>query len=274
MHPGAEGLHRRGARAGDVEPVGVVVHGGVAVGCAGVHLHESSCGDEHSGKFDVLTGHPQRADHDGRVPHGLFDGAVGQVGMCTQQGPLVGMLAQHLYRGGDLVAGGVGAGRQQAGREHSQFVGTEPVTVLLGADEVREEIVGEVVAATGDHVIDVVVEGLPGGQDRGLVFGDVPVEGVHEVVDPDRQLLPVLGRGAEQRADDRGRVLPRDVGHDVAVATCDLAVDQIADDVDDGGAQAFDGAAAECCGNQSTQAGVLGAVDADDRRADPVPHRA
>ena len=64
VHPGAERLHRRGVLTGDVEAVGIVVHGGIAVGRAGVDLQESSCGEQHSGEFDVLTGHPQRADDD------------------------------------------------------------------------------------------------------------------------------------------------------------------------------------------------------------------
>jgi hypothetical protein len=39
--------------------------------------------------------------------------------MVGQQCPLVGVVAQDLHRGGQLIAGGVGAGGEQDAREHA-----------------------------------------------------------------------------------------------------------------------------------------------------------
>ena len=46
-----------------------------------------------------------------------------EFGMLGEQRPLVGVIAQDLHRGGQLVAGGVGAGAEQAGGEHAELVG-------------------------------------------------------------------------------------------------------------------------------------------------------
>ena len=54
-----------------------------------------------------------------------------------------------------------------------------------------------------------------------------------DVIGPVGEQLPVLGGGAEQRADDRHRVLPGDVGDHVAVARAGQRIDEFADDLDD-----------------------------------------
>ena len=68
------------------------------------------------------------------------------------------MLAQHLHRGGHLIAGGVRPRQQQAARQHAQFGGAEAIAVVLGANQVGKQVVGEAVSPAGDHVVDVVVE--------------------------------------------------------------------------------------------------------------------
>ena len=188
-----------------------------------------------------------------------------QLGMLGQQGPLVGVIAQHLHRGGELVAGGVGAGHQQAAREHEQFVVGEAVAVVFGADQLGDQVVGEVVAPVGDHVVEVGVERLPGPQDVGRVVGDVPVEGLEDVVGPVREQLPVLAGGAEQRADDRDRVLAGDVGDHVAAARGGERVDQLGDHLDDRGAQPRGRPGGERLGHESAQPVVFGTVEADDQ---------
>jgi hypothetical protein len=47
------------------------------------------------------------------------------------------VLAEHLHRSGDLIAGGVCSREQQPAGEHPQFGGIEAISVILGADQVR-----------------------------------------------------------------------------------------------------------------------------------------
>jgi len=54
----------------------------------------------------------------------------------------VGMIAEHLDRGRELVARRIGARHQQCRREREQFVVAQSVAVDLGAHHVREQVVG------------------------------------------------------------------------------------------------------------------------------------
>ena len=117
--------------------------------------------------------------------------------MLSQQRPLVGVIAEHLHRGGELVSSGVRAGNQQTHDQHAQLVGVEPVAFVFGADQLGDQIVGQRAAAVSDHIVDVVVDGLPCRQDGIRLIGDVPAEDLEDVVGPFREQLPVHGRCAE-----------------------------------------------------------------------------
>ena len=56
VHAAAEGRYRRGRLAGDVQVVGTVVDGRVAVGGRGVGEDERARRDEDAAEFDVLDG--------------------------------------------------------------------------------------------------------------------------------------------------------------------------------------------------------------------------
>jgi hypothetical protein len=73
----------------------------------------------------------------------------------------------------------------------------EAVAVVLGADQLGDQVVGEGVAPVSDHVVEVGVERLPGGQDDGRVVGDVPAEELEDVVGLVREQLPVFAGCAE-----------------------------------------------------------------------------
>ena len=109
------------------------------------------------------------------------------------------MLAEHLHGCGHLVAGGVCPREQQAACKHAQFFGIESIPVILGADQVGEQIIGQAVPATGDHVVDVVVELSPCPHDGGLELPDVggEAEGFEDVVSPRREPLPVFAGRTE-----------------------------------------------------------------------------
>ena len=105
----------------------------------------------------------------------------------------------------------------------------------------------------GDHVVDVVVELAPGPHDGGLERADVggEAERLEDVVGPRREPLPVFARRAEQCADDRDRVGPREVGDDVTVALVGDLVDQTAHHVDHGVVQARNRSRGERLGAQT-----------------------
>ncbi len=105
------------------------------------------------------------------VAHGLVDGGHRQAGLVPQQLPLIRVIAEDLDGGGDLVACGVGACQQESGDEHAQLFGVESITVVLGTNEVGEQVVGQGVATSGDHVVDVIVEFAPGAHHVGHVVG-------------------------------------------------------------------------------------------------------
>ena len=146
------------ARAGDVEAVGVVVDGGIAVGGGGVGHHVRAGGDHDAVEFDVLDSLADGAENDRAMAHELLDGLRRELGMLGQQRPLVGVVAELLHGGGHLIAGGVGACDQQAFGEHAELVGGESIAVVFGADQLGDQVVGQVVASPGDHLVDVGVE--------------------------------------------------------------------------------------------------------------------
>ena len=174
-------------------------------------------------------------------------------GCSPEQLPLIGVLAEHLHRRGHLIAGGVRSRQQQAAREHPQFGGIEAVPVVLGADQVGEQVIGQGVPAMGDHVVDVVVEFAPGPHDGGLELSNVggEGEGFEDVVRPRRELLPVFAGRAEQRADDGDGVGPREVGDDVTAPGIDDLVDEIVHHADHRLMQARNRSGGERLGTQT-----------------------
>src|SRR6202042_2752200 len=107
----------------------------------------------------------------------FLDRIGGQLRVLGQERPLVGVITEHLHRGGELVSSGVGAGNQQTHDQHAQLVGVEPIAVVFGADQIGDQVVGQGVAAVSDHIVDVVVNGLPCRQNGLRLIGDIPAEG-------------------------------------------------------------------------------------------------
>lgn len=97
------------------------------------------------------------------------------------------------------------------------------------------------------------------------------IEDLEDIVGPVGEQLPILRRGAEQRADDRDRVLAGDLGDDLAASGPGVAVDKLVDHVDDHRAQSLGGAGGEGFGHQSPQPVVCGAIEADQVLGDAVP---
>ena len=80
---------------------------------------------------------------DRRVAQEFLDGRGANSGRLRQQLPLVRVVGQHLHCGGQLVAGGVGAGVKQDHGEVDKLVVGQPVAVVLCADQLGDQIVGQ-----------------------------------------------------------------------------------------------------------------------------------
>ena len=147
----------------------------------------------------------------------------------------------------------------------------EAVTVVFGANQLGDQIVGQRVTALGHHAVHVGVELPTGSQDHRLVLGDVPGEQFEDVVGPVGEQLPVLAGSAQQRADDRDRVGPGDVGDHVAAARAGVgSINSVMTSVIVV-AQPGGGTGREGFGHQSAKPGVLGAVAAEQALDGPVP---
>ena len=247
---------------------------GIAVGRKGIDEHHRCGREEDAGELHLFGHDAQCAAGDRGVAHGLLDGAGRQLGVLGQQRPLVGMVDEDVDGCGELVAGGVGARQQQSGGEHAQFVGVEAVAVVLGPDEVGQQIVGQRVPPVGDHVVDVGVEFAPGVHDERFVDAvGIEGEGGEDVVGPQCELLPVFAGRAEQRADDRNGIGPGDVGDDVATALGGNMIDEVVDDLDDDVVQACARAGGEGLGHQAAQPAVRVALEAQQAVDELVPQR-
>ncbi len=161
-------------------------------------------------------------------------------------------------------------------RQHAQLGGVEAVALVPGADQVGEQVVGQVVPAARHHLVDVVVELAPRAHHDRLDLAQVDgeAERLEHVVGPRREPPPVLARRAEQRADDRHGVGAGDVGDDVAATRRGYPVDQLVHHGGHGVVQAGDSARGERLGAQAAQSMVRVALQAQQAVGDLVPQRA
>ena len=126
-------------------------------------------------------------------------------------------------------------------------------------------------APPSNHLLEVVVEGLPGVEDDGLVGDEIPVEELLDVVGPVGDQLPVLARCAQQCADDRSRERFGDIGHDVAAAVARVRVEQFGDDLDDQLLQTRDGTRGERLGDKTALSVMPLALHGQNQTGDPLP---
>ena len=74
------------------------------------------------------------------------------------------------------MTGGVGAGADRATASDSNSSWSSFFAVVFAADQLGDQVVGQRAAPASDHVLEVVVEGLKGVEDAGLVGGEIPVK--------------------------------------------------------------------------------------------------
>ncbi|CAB4590509.1 unannotated protein [freshwater metagenome] len=102
-----------------------------------------------------LAGHPRRR---GVCSHDLFDGLVRKVGVRREQLPLTGVLHHRLHREPKLVSRRVHSTKDEEAQRIAEFVITQTVSVAIGFDELRHQIVARVRLAIGDESLRVSIE--------------------------------------------------------------------------------------------------------------------
>ena len=163
-----------------------------------------------SGVEDVRTCRPMTAAHlttstddargaegDWGMTHRLLDRVGCQLRMLAQQRPLVGMIAPAPAPRRPTDGGWFRCRRSGgAAASDEQLVVGEAVAVVFGADQLRDQVVGEATAAgrrscrRGRHPVPP-----RRAQDDRLILGDGEVETLEDVLGPVREPLPVRGGG-------------------------------------------------------------------------------
>ncbi len=130
-------------------------------------------------------------------------------------------------------------------RRAEQLLLTEPVAVLLGLDEGRQEIVAQRPAPPLDEANEIFKEGIAGRLDAHLLVGRderIGIDARRELGRPGRKRRVVLRWNAQELADDHDRERVREVGHDVhptVAAGFDL-VEPLVDDLLDADPEPLD----------------------------------
>jgi hypothetical protein len=210
--------------AGDVEPFGILVSVGIAIGGGRVDDEARARAEQDSVEDHIFDPNADGGKGRQRVAHDLLDGLWSKFGMLCQQGPLIGVIDKDLNRSCQLVARGVGAREEKDSDEVEDFAAGEPVAIVLCADELRDQVVGECSAAALDQVVEVGVELLPRGQDCRCVGGGVGSKGLADASQAVGEQLPVPAGYTKCRADDRNGIRPGDVDDDITAALVNVAV--------------------------------------------------
>ncbi len=218
--------------------------------------------------LDRLAQHPRREGRDRLVAQRLLRRPGSHpLRVLAQRRPLVRSLGEEAERVGELALRGVHPADEHVEHEVLQLHPGEPVALLLGRDQRRDQVVGGRAAPPldqrpdpgvelGDLVVDRGELGLVGERDR-----------VELALDPHRpvvQAVGVLGRGAHHRRDHAGRVGPGDGLDQVAAPGRGDVLPELGEDLAHRRAPAVGRAGRERRVEQAPQAAVVGAVDVDD----------
>ena len=165
--------------------------------------------------------------------------------------------------GGRLVAGDH---HEEQEAEHF-FVG-QTVTVDLGLQERRGEVVGEPLTTVGDHLV-VIDHQVDGGLDSGLRNIVDTILAMHDPVSHGPDAVPVLERDTHQLGDDVHRQLAREVRDEVdcfaPASPVHHCVEMLDGELGDPWLELTDSARREAFRHQCAQAQVCGVVHREER---------
>ena len=267
MGAAAEGEVFLGVGPADVEAVGARAPVGlVAVRRGQAAHHEHALLDGLAAHLDLPQRDAARHLHGRVVAEELLDGAAVQRRVGAQALELVGVAEEGEGAVADEVHGRLVAGDVEEHHLLEELLVREHVAVLLGGEQAREKIVGQVVPLPLDDVEHELAH-LGGGVEDGaheVGVGD-GLQGADERARPLPELLAV-GRGhAQHLGDDGERQGEGVVGHELHVPGVGRPVERLVHQLLDTRAQVLDAAGGEGLGDELAQAGVVGRV--------PVEHR-
>ena len=153
-------------------------------------------------------------------------------------------------------------------QEHlvDQLFFAQPVALVFGREQPRQQVVGGMVALPGQDVLHMG-EHVVGGGERSLdlLRAEDRIERLRERVRPAAHLVPVAVGHAEHLRDDRERQGEREVADDVGLILGRHRVQRGVDELLDPRPQLVDHLRREGLRHQPAQAGVVGWVDVEDR---------
>ena len=176
------------------------------------------------------------------------------------------MAEQRKRRVADQVHGRLVA--RDVEQEHlvDELLFAEPVALVFGREQSRQQVVGRMVALPSQHVLHMG-EHVVGGGERGLdlLGAEDRVERLRERVRPAAHLVPVAVGHAEHLRDDRERQGEREVADDVGYISRRHLLQRVVDERLDPRPKLVDHLRREGLRHQPAQAGVVGWVDVEDR---------
>ena len=146
-------------RASDVEAIRIGEPGRVAVGGREHAPHLRVLAQHDAAELDVGVQDARGQDDRPVEAQALLDRARDQLGLRAQPRELGRdgrMSCAHAVA--DEPDGGLEAGDEEADRLRQQLERVEPVAGFLGADQRAQEVVGQMVAALGDQLLEVAGE--------------------------------------------------------------------------------------------------------------------
>ena len=191
----------------DVELLGRGQALAVAVGTEGGDHHDRVLGERDVAVDDVLEHDPAVERDDRLVAHDLLDGLRHELGALAQQRPLVGMLGEQPDPVSELALRRVDAADEHVEHEVDQLVVAQPIALVAGGDERRDEVVAGRPAPVREHLARPRVELLAGSLDAFALGQQArPVELTLDPVGPFVQARGVGQRRAHDRGDRQRRI--------------------------------------------------------------------
>ena len=202
----------------DVERLGIALHA-VAITRKRADHHDAVGREGDPAVLHLLVEKPRGERRDRLVAEQLLHRRRRQLRPLGEQRPLVRVLREHAQPVGELRLRRVHAADEHVQHEVHALGVVEPVALVRGRDQGRDEVVAGIVAAALDQSSRPLVELRTGSLERlALVREAVRVELALDQVRPLVQLRRVVERRAHHGRDRERRVRLREVADELAAA--------------------------------------------------------
>jgi hypothetical protein len=193
-------------RPPDLECVRVRESGRIVVGRGQPDQHGLAARDDRAADLHVLLGEARQRRLQGTpVAQHLLDGCRRQAGIGLEAGQLLRVGQQREDAAGDQVDRRDVAGEEEDEDHRQELVLVEPVAVLLGVDELADQVVGGLTALLGERAPQVVGESTQVEARFLHLLAVPPGAAAQERLRPAADVVLVLTGDAEHLADDPDR---------------------------------------------------------------------